>query len=61
MNLRYDAITASKCKECRHPQIVMVELGITYSGASPHPIGDCWHFFDCENIPEKLPDFLAEF
>lgn len=42
-----------------HPQKSMRELGITYSKAVPQSIADQWWFYDCENIPEKLPPFLT--
>lgn len=43
-----------------HPQKAMRELGITYQHATPQPIGDCWWFWNCENIPDNLPPFLTE-
>lgn len=41
-----------------HPQKVMKKLGITYQHATPQSIGDQWWFWNCENIPEPLPNFL---
>lgn len=43
-----------------HPQKAMKELGITYSKAVPQSIADQWWFYDCENVPDKLPPFLIE-
>jgi len=43
-----------------HPQDAMDELGITYQHATPQSMGDQWWFWNCENLPEPLPPFLAE-
>ena len=45
--------------ESKHPQVMMKELGITYKYCEPAPIVDCWRFYFCENIPEKLPEYLV--
>lgn len=42
-----------------HPQKVMKELGITYQHATPQSLGDQWWFWNCENIPDPLPEFLT--
>jgi len=42
----------------RHAQVVMKELGITYQHSTPQSIGDQFWFWNCENIPEKLPDYI---
>ena len=55
-NLRYDMIGG-----CHgHPQDVMKKLGIKYQYDTPQLIGDQWWFWCCENIPEKLPEYIAE-
>ena len=41
-----------------HPQRVMEKLGITYQHATPQSMGDQWWFWNCENVPKKLPEFL---
>lgn len=41
-----------------HPQEVLKKLGITYTVAVPQSLYDCWQLWGCENIPEKLPEFL---
>lgn len=58
-NLRFDILWApyNDVKQ-DHPQKVMKELGITYQHATPQSMGDQWWFWNCENIPEPLPDFL---
>lgn len=42
----------------KHPQLIMKELGITYKRAVIQSLGEQWWFFDCENIPDNLPDYL---
>lgn len=41
-----------------HAQDCMEALGITYQLAVPQSMSDCWWFFNCENIPDPLPDCL---
>jgi hypothetical protein len=43
----------------KHAQVLMRELGITYQLAVPQSIGDCWWFFNCENVPTELPEYLS--
>jgi hypothetical protein len=60
IHLRFDyRETGLGCNENRHAQKVMKELGITYQHATPQTIGDQWWFWNCENIPEKLPSFIT--
>lgn len=60
-NLRYCMLTAGiGCHEDRHPQVVMKELGITYTHSTPQSLADQWWFWNCENVPESLPKFLTE-
>lgn len=54
-DLIVDLYTAPK-----HAQVCMKELGITYQLAVPQSIGDCWWFFNCENVPDELPEYLRE-
>jgi len=44
---------------CKHPQEVMKHLGITYQHATPQSMGDCWWFWNCENLPDELPEYLT--
>ena len=53
-DLVVDLYTAPK-----HAQICMRELGITYQLAVPQSLGDCWWFFNCENVPEELPEWAT--
>jgi len=55
MNLRLDIYGATK-----HAQKRMKELGITYQHATPQSLGDQWWFWNCENVPEVLPEDLTE-
>lgn len=47
------------CKEMRHAQVVMKELGITYQHSTPQSMGDQFWFWNCENIPKKLPKYIT--
>jgi len=42
-----------------HPQETMKRLGITYQDATPQPMGDQWWFWNCENVPEPLPEHFS--
>ena len=39
-----------------HPQATMKRLGITYQHSTPQSMGDQWWFWNCENVPEPLPE-----
>ncbi len=59
-HLRFDMMVANlDCKEIRHPQTVMKELGISYTHATPQSIGDQWWFWNCDGFPEKLPEYIT--
>lgn len=47
-------------QSCRHPQLAMKELGITYQHSTPQSICDQWWFWNCENIPDEIPDFITD-
>ena len=47
------------CKEARHALLVMEGLGITYQHSTPQSMGDCWWFWNCENLPDELPKYLS--
>jgi hypothetical protein len=42
-----------------HPQRMMNRLGNTYQHATPQSIGDQWWFWNCENIPNPLPEHFS--
>lgn len=59
-HLRYDLMTATlQCKETRHAEIVMKDLGIIYQQATPQSIADQWWFWNCRNLPKHLPEYLT--
>jgi len=43
-----------------HPQRMMIRLGITYQHATPQSMGDQWWFWNCENVPEELPEHISK-
>ena len=59
-HLRYCMQGAFTSGETKHPQIVMKKLGINCQKSTPQSIADQWWFWNCENIPDPLPDFLTE-
>ncbi len=42
-----------------HPQRMMKRLGITYQHSTPQSMGDQWWFWNCENVPDPLPDHTS--
>lgn len=42
-----------------HAQDHMEALGITYQLAVPQSMSDSWWFFNCENMPDPLPESLS--
>ena len=42
-----------------HPQAEMKKLGITYQHATPQSIGDQWWFWNCQCMPDPIPNFLS--
>lgn len=56
MHLRYNIYGSPDV----HPQTQMAKLGITYQYATPQSIGDQWWFWNCETIPDPLPEYLSE-
>lgn len=53
IHLRLDLYRAPK-----HAQELMKDLGIRYQIAVPQSLYDCWWFFNCEGVPDVLPDYL---
>ena len=58
VHLHYCLYTANENNEFRHAHDVMHELGITAQYATPQSTTDCWLFWNCENLPDKLPPFI---
>lgn len=46
--------------ENAHPQNIMKKYGITYTHCTPQSMGNQWWFWNCENIPDNLPDFFTD-
>lgn len=42
-----------------HPQNTMERFGITYQHATPQSMGEQWWFWNCENIPDPLPEHFS--
>jgi len=60
MHLRFCCREAElDCGETRHPQAVMKAVGITFQHAMQQSPGEWW-FWNCENVPERLPKYLSE-
>jgi len=61
MHLRLSMYEAQYyCNENRHPQVLMKELGISYTHATPQSIADQWWFWNCSNVPIVLPRYLTD-
>jgi len=61
MHLRYSLRGAYDAKINRHAQLDMKDLGITYQHATPQSMGEQWWFWNCENVPNPLPEYLTVF
>ena len=59
IHLKFDYIDAYHCNEKRHAIEVLNELGITYQHSTPQTICDQFWFWNCENIPVKLPNYIT--
>ena len=60
LNLNYCTRSAFEDGETKHPQIIMKKLGIVYQKATVISVADQWWFWNCKNLPKKLPIYLAE-
>lgn len=59
-HLIYSYYTASYSGINKHAQEVMKELGITYTHSTPQSMADSFWFWNCGNIPDKLPEYIGE-
>ena len=60
MHLRFDYLKAQQgCKENRHAQVVMNEMGITYQHSMPQSLYNQYWFWHCTNVPAQLPKYLT--
>lgn len=46
-------------QEEKHPVEFVNDLGITYQIRRGHSMGDFWQFWNCENVPDELPNRLS--
>ena len=60
MHLKFWYEVAQLNGEYRHAQEVMKDLGITYTHSTPQSAGSQFWFWNCENVPNQLPNFLDE-
>ena len=44
----------------RHPMDYMKDFGIKWQGQTPQSMADEFWFWNCENIPDKLPPWVFE-
>ena len=40
---------------------MLKSLDITYTHSTHQPISDGWLFWNCSNVPEKIPEFIRVF
>lgn len=60
-HLCFDYFTARMgCGEGRPAPKYMQDVGITYQYSTPQSMGECFWFWNCENIPAVLPEFITE-
>ena len=58
VHLKFDLRTAYDSGATKHPQHEISALGIIYQRSTPQSMGNCWWFWNCENVPEVLPGYL---
>lgn len=58
MILNYDVMGSGYAGENKNPADVMKELGISYTHSKGIPIAYCVWFYNCENVPDKLPCYI---
>lgn len=59
-HIKYNYGIAYLRNEFRHAGEVMENLGITYQYCVPQSAGDQFWFWNCENVPDVLPDYISE-
>ena len=60
MNLILNYRDANEAGVHGHAQNIMRELGITYTHSTPQSLADQYWFWNCENVPTKLPSYLKQ-
>ena len=58
LRLDYMSLCYTYPNDFRHAQTIMKELGITYQNSTPQTICDQWWFWNCENVPDSLPNYI---
>lgn len=65
VHLRFDV--THYCHHCfseninqLHPYEVIKQLNIMFQLATPQTLGNQWWFWNCYNLPETLPVYMAE-
>jgi hypothetical protein len=43
-----------------HAEQSMRDLGITYDWAECSSVGEYWRFYNCQNVPDVLPDHISK-
>lgn len=59
-HLRFSCYGAHVANQHSHPQLIMDDLGIKWQHATPQSIADQWWFWNCENVPDILPEFITD-
>lgn len=59
-NLHYCLYGSAITGDNRHAQKAIKDLGITYEHSTPQSLYDCWQFWNCENVPDELPEWITE-
>jgi hypothetical protein len=60
MHLKVDYWGAQDTGNNKHAQEIIKDLGITYQHSTPQSMSDSWWFWNCKNIPEKLPEYVRQ-
>ena len=59
INLKFDCMGAQIAGVAGHAQTVMRDLGIAYQISTPQSLYDSWWFWNCQNVPEVLPEYIS--
>lgn len=58
VNLYLDSYSQSMARDSRHAEEVMKDLGIHYEYSRGSAALNGWIFWNCENVPDELPNWL---
>ena len=59
INLKYDYYSAIDHGQHRHAIDAMYDLGIEFEHSVPQSLIDEYWFFNCSNVPDKLPEYIS--